>query len=702
MKKKTKSIVAIAMAAAIASSMATTTVSAFTPYYDVDTTPTYYQTASYTKNSKTYKIPQQIYMTCYNSGYGARIAKAQATVDAAVGLLGNITYDTLSVPAPTFNGIQLYFAPTKYDHLIKANAEGGATILTFNSEANLKSAMSKIKTEEQSIMNAALLPYRNYIDTLISNGAYTRVNQGDDDTVKAAKLSNAAILSAIKNALTYTYTDTDLFSGDVTGQAKTFQIAYLSEATVGNSSTQTVVSNDEEFTNFPRLVNGGVTLDWNAVHHLDIFNNSNNSWWFALKDGNTLNNDYYWLNGMMIPDFGDTISFDAYANTYWAQYGAATTGGNTNPSPTDPSYDRAYYYNTSFNYVSDNTYAVTDGYNTYYYPNIAYAKAAIAANPGSYIANITKSTHSEYARYFCFLNGFYYGNANTSAYPSDTIWMSDNNSTTTVKPIVDTSINYYVHEGNVYSSTGSLIGNAASRGYSRNNTWFCTSDGMFYAGPQNGKSGYYVTLNDGYNIDMSDPSYQYWMYQIMALRQQIAAMEKNDNTNSKPAEKPATSSSTSSSSSSTKEEIIIADNDTGIITATELAALRANGETIEFDSNHKAVKWTIAGENVKTAKDTNLRVTFGQDNIPEVLRKAVMTDVAASSRVTIGENVRWGINASVTIKYKAERANFIAKMYRYDTSTSTLILVNTATVGNNGYVTFNNIDRGGDYLITLQ
>ncbi len=693
--RKTKSIVAVAMAAAIASSMATTTVSAFTPYYDVDISTPYGQTDTYYNSNSTHKIPQQIYMTCYNSGYASRQAKAQAAIDAATGLIGNIDNSTIGLPALSFTGIQLYFAPTKYDYLIKANAEGGATVLTFNSENNLKSAMTKIKTEEQSIMNAALLPYRNYIDTIISNGAYTRVNQGDADNVKAAKLSNAAILSAIKNTLTYTYVDTDLFSGDVTGKVKTYQIAYLSEATVGNSSIQTVVSNDEEFTNFPRLIDGGMTLDWGSVHHLDIFNNSNNSWWFALKDGNTLNNDYYWLNGMMIPDFGDTISFDAYANTYWAQYGAATTSGG---GTTTPDYNREYYYNRAYNYVSDNIYAVTDGYRLYYYPNIAYAKAAIAATPGSYISNITKSTHSEYARYFCFYNGIYYGSNTNSPYPSDTVWMSNADGTNgNYNPVMDTTINYYVHEGKVYSSNGTLIGNAASRGYSRNSTWFCTSDGQFYSSPQNGKSGYYVTLNDGYNIDMSDPSYQYWMFQIQALRQQIDDLENDKNTNTKPsANKP------SASSSSSKEEIIIDSDDTGIISAAELAELRANGETIEFTSNHKAVKWTIAGENVKTAKDVNLRVTFGQDNIPEVLRKAVMKDVAASSRITIGENVKWGVNAAITIKYNENKANFIAKLYRYDTSTSTLILVNTATVGNSGYVTFNNLDHGGDYFVTLQ
>ena len=111
-------------------------------------------------------------MTDYTSGVTARQAKTQMAVTAASSLLANVDATTLSLPSPSFSTLSISLAPTKYDHLISANAENGATVLTFNSESALKSAMAKIKAEEQSIINSALLPYQNYINTLITNGAY--------------------------------------------------------------------------------------------------------------------------------------------------------------------------------------------------------------------------------------------------------------------------------------------------------------------------------------------------------------------------------------------------------------------------------------------------------------------------------------------------------------------------------------------------
>lgn len=691
--KKTKSMAAIAMAAAIMSTMMTTVVSADTTYYD-SYSQTYYSAASNNIN----KIPNMIYMTNYTSGGAERLAKASASVTAAEGLLANIEYAALGLPAPAFTGISLGFAPTKYDYLIKANAENGATVLTFNSEANLKSAMTKIKTEEQTIMDNALLPYRNYIDNLISNGAYTRVANGDSADVKAAKLSNAALLSAAKNTLTYTYVDTDLFSGDVTGKTKTYQIAYLSEASIGNSCTQTVVSNDEEFTNFPRLIIDGQLLEWRNVHHLDLFNNSNNSWWFALKDGNTLNNDYYWLKGMMIPDFDETISFDAYAGNEWNQYGEASNSNNNNNTD-DEDDTNSYYYNASYNYVSDNVYAVSDGRSVYYYPNIAYAKAAMTANKEWYITNVTKSTHDDYVRFFCFRNGLYYSTINESPYPENTYYMKDAYGTENTPS--NTEMNYYFNDGNVYDKYGKLIGTAASRGYTSTNTWFCATDGRFYPTALTGKTGYYVSASNSSNtIDKNDPYYQYWMLRIEALMKELSNKNNTSNNTNNNSNNNNSSSNNSSSSNSNKNETTADNETTTSISASKLAALRASGDTIKIKPVPSAT-WTICGDNVTTPRDINLKITYNTSNIPSALKSAVLKDATSSVALTVGENLAWGTHASLTVKFKADRANFIAKLYRYNTATGTLELINTSTIGNSGYVTFNNINHGGEYFITL-
>lgn len=715
--KKTKSIAAIAMAAMLAASVATTTVTA------VDTTYVSGLLTAQTLMASTgsYSIPTKIFMTEYMSGNASRTAKANATINAAKSLLASVKYTELSLPnGPSFDSVSLMVGSTKYDYLIKANAENGATVLTFDSESNLKSAMSKIRTEEQTIMNAALLPYRNYIDAIISNGAYTKANANDSADVKAIKVSNAALLNAAKNMLAYTYTDADLFSGDVTGKAKTYQIGYLSAATIGTSSAQTVVSNDEEFTNFPKLILNSQTIDWGDVHHLDVFNNSNNSWWFALKDGNTLNNDYYWLKGMMIPDFADTISFDAYAGTEWQQFNKTPNGsgsnnnsggnnngnsGNNGGSGNTAEYNGAsYYYNTAYNYVSGVIYSVTDGYNTFYYPNYAYARAAIAADSSRYLLSSYTSSHSSYMRYFSFIDGCYYASAAQSPYPYNTVYMRDDSSTTTTPSASDMS--YYFNNGNVYDKNNNLIGNAASRGYSSTATWFCTTDGRFYSAPIMGKAGYYVSSNDSGTVDMNDPYYQYWTEKLAELRnnsnKNTGSNSNKNNSSSSDKNKNNNKNNSTSTTNKTYDEEIIADDDitSTSISATALAALRASGDTVSVKPL-KSATWTISGENVTTPHDINLKITYKTNNIPAALKKAARKDCPYSLTMTIGENLKWGTNATLSIKFKKERANFIAKLYRYDTATSTLVLVNTSTVGNTGKVSFNNVDRGGEYYITL-
>lgn len=738
MKKGTKTITAIAAAVALSASIAAMPVSADNYYYN----PGYSYSQTSTASTSAYRIPNMLYMTEYTSGMAARQAKANAVVSAAQGLLDKVTVTNLGgATKPSFNTMSLYFAPTRYDYLIKANAENGATVLTFNSQSALTSAMTKIKTEEQTIMNNALQPYKNYIDSIINSGIYTRVNNGDSDDAKAEKLSNAAILNAVKSTLTYTYTDTDLFSGDVTGKTKTYQIAYLSEASIGNSSTQTVVSNDEEFTRFPRLILNGQTVSWDSVHHLDVFNNSNNSWWFALKDGNTLNNDYYWLGGMMIPDFNNTISFDAYAGRDWAQYGASPTSSSNN-NGTNDNVNRGYYYNTAYNYPSDYVYQVTNGVSTVYYPNVDYAQAACAANKGSYISSVYNSNHNSSAMYFCFADGNYYASSNQSRYPADTVLMSTNSSSSYGSYYINNGSvydgsgkiigkasdrgyntyttwfctdngwfysapmsglngyyvpasslsygNYYISNGYIYDGNGNKVGTPASQGYNTYATWFCTDDGKFYNAPQNGKRGYSVSASSASLVDTSDPYYQYWTMRVEQLKKEQA--EKTDNKN--------TSSSSTSNKTTSSEEIKAADNSL-FVSAEELAAIRASGETLTVNYT-KSIKWTFSGENVKTPKDINCRVTYNTKNVPKALLSAIKTDeVTNVYQMTISENLAFGSNASLQIKFNEKKANFIAKLYRYDSATGSLIYINTATVGNSGYTTFNNLDHGGDFVVTL-
>jgi hypothetical protein len=570
-------------------------------------------------------MPKQIYMTNYRSGPEQRQSRLEAQVAMAETMLKNIDTSVAVVPAaaPSFGAIIPVIGETKYDKLLGSPYCDNGVILTFNSSGNLMSGMGKIKAEEQRIMNEALAPYKGYIESVISAGTFTSVQSTDDAETKMKKQLNMNVLNTAKSQLAYNYTDNDLFYGDATGTTKTYQIASLAESTIGNDYVikRTVISNSNEFYNFPRMQDGsGGYIDWSTVNHLNVEGNSNTSWWYTVSDGATLNNDQYWLAGMMIPNFLSNIAYDAYAGTSWKQYGSfetdqqPTTDPGTTTTPTDPGQTTPvgpgtttgvpasdYYYNSSLNKGSENIYAISNGTYTFYYPNLDYAKAAIAAKPGFgitdiktvtldknkpffcfrsgtyssavkesaypeataymeiadsgsgsgsgssstvkeddyyynsayntasnsvyqvtngtysfyypnqqyanaavnmmpgfYIKNVisvgTNSSYSSYysyynngysiySPYFCFRTGNYYSSPSASPYPQDTYLMTGSSST---------SGNYSYNNGNVYDNTGRIVGTASQRGYSNNATWFCTTTGYFYSGPQSNLSGYYV------------------------------------------------------------------------------------------------------------------------------------------------------------------------------------------------------------------
>lgn len=346
--------------------------------------------------------------------------------------------------------------------------------------------------------------------------------------------------------------------------------------------------------------------------------------------------------------------------------------------------------------------------------------------------------------YFCFIDGNYYANSNQSRYPTDTVLMSTNGSSSYGSYYINngsvydgsgkligkasdrgyssnatwfctdngwfyaspmtglngyyvpasslSSGNYYISNGYVYDGNGKPVSNAASMGYSSNSTWFCTDDGRFYSSAQSGKRGYYVSTTDTNNVDLNDPYYKYWTLKLQQLQ--------NEQSGTTTTTKPSTTTTTKPSQTVTSATTISGD-DSVFVSAETMAALRASGDKLTVTPK-KNVKWEISGENVKTPRDINLRVTYNTKNIPDQLKAALKSDeVVATSTMTIGENLTFGANATLTLKFNEKRANYIAKLYRYDTSTNSLIFVNTATIGNSGYVTFNNIDHGGDYIITL-
>jgi hypothetical protein len=97
----------------------------------------------------------------------------------------------------------------------------------------------------------------------------------------------------------------------------------------------------------------------------------------------------------------------------------------------------------------------------------------------------------------------------------------------------------------------------------------------------------------------------------------------------------------------------------------------------------------------------NLSIEYHGNKIPATARQSVTPNGATVMEVAISDNRELGVSASVSIRFGADRAGFIGTLYRHDPATSSLTVVNRATVGNNGDLAFNNITHGGDFLIVF-
>lgn len=738
---KVKRIAALALAAIIASSSIGVTASAadiwyndgewniFDDWWTVNTPSNPSSTDQTSLNS----IPRKLYVTNYTSGADKRTERAKNCITKAESYLnqvvdptqirtevdyGFITYGDNDENRLSFDSITLKFGTTNYDDLAKADAEDGSVILTFNSQKNIDSAIKKIVAEEQTLLDSALKPYVTYINTLIKDGSYTKISTEDSTSAKAIKTANEGYMKKALAALTYSYDEYELFNSE-TDDDSLYQTIHLTFSSTG-STKSAKISNEDDLYDFPRFVIDGNTIEWSDIEYVDITTKANNSWWFALKDGSTLGRahynaitrDYYWLKGMMVPNYTPVIAFGADYRD-WQPYETVSTSSSGNDDWNDDDDNNnnngniKIYYNTRYHYTSEFVYAVTNGTKTIYYPNQDYADAACAL--GNYRINgTTASKHSKTNLYFCFVNGQYYTSASASPYPNQTalMQMSDESSSNTIKEY------YYIHEGNVYDYNGKKLGTIADRGFSSSKTWFNINTGTFYASPVANAVGFYVSTSNTDNVSPFDPYFEYWTAKLEELKKEIEEKLKELEDIEKRIEDAKKQEENNKSTSKTDNTT---DNaNTGIssyyktskssilyITGAELADIRENYEVAYLKSSNAL--WTIRGKDVKTAKAANLRILFKTNNIPDNIRlkMAKRDDVAATSKLTIGENVKWRFTASVRIKYKSKYANYRASLYRYDSKTGSLIFVDDATVNSKGYVTFDNINHGGDYLVTF-
>lgn len=139
-------------------------------------------------------------------------------------------------------------------------------------------------------------------------------------------------------------------------------------------------------------------------------------------------------------------------------------------------------------------------------------------------------------------------------------------------------------------------------------------------------------------------------------------------------------------------------SNTSTLPAEALKTAKNEKTDLNITINNKT-QWYVKSENIERSVATDIGViTNTLNNIPKTVRDTV-TSTKGKTGISIGKNTGWAFSASLKLDLTKTYVDYTAKIYRYDTSTNTLVLVSTNKVRNDGSLTINNINHGGDYII---
>ena len=319
-----------------------------------------------------------------------------------------------------------------------------------------------------------------------------------------------------------------------------------------------------------------------------------------------------------------------------------------------------------------------------------------------------KEPYSSSKAYFNPVNGEYISNSvyTSSNYPH-AVYITGTDTTR------DETAIYKV--GNLYYYTWTSAYNAANgdttkvewiRDYSSTGAYFSRITGYFYStyeaavSASNGYSSYVIAVGGtGYYYD--DPYYYYYL---------LRAQQGNSSSSSSNLGGSSVKIGNKSGWSNVRASIRSASTGTTLnvnmgsetsIPEEILSALDGKNVTVNFTLSNGSVI-SFNGLNISTPKDVYVKVSYNTTNIPSALvKKAKSINKAVSSAQVSVTNNTFGGSGSLTVKFGTNRANFTAKLYRYNSSKNSLQLIDTSTVASTGRVTFNKVTQGGDYVIVL-
>lgn len=397
-----------------------------------------------------------------------------------------------------------------------------------------------------------------------------------------------------------------------------------------------------------------------------------------------------------------TTSSDAV--TPGTDSGSTTTPTYTTPAPAyQTASDKVYYSILTWMYYPNlSALQSVEGSHTYYSyttPSVPYSATNCYFNPhtGTYSSNSSaadsykvtgsaSTTTDETAVYL--VNGLYYASYTTA-------YNAANKDTSKIKYIRD----YTTRPSNYFSQTTGLFYTTYQLALtaSNNNTARVI---VFNNAPTYGN--YYDYLygyiyNGGYGFNYNDPYYYYWLNTYGGG----SSSSKDTTTAAVGNRKGWTSIASYLQKANTGSSVTVDMNEETTIPDSVMSAIKGRNIDVTFVLEN-GVTYAVNGRDVTTAKDVEITTKYNTKNISSSLVKAACkkNSAVSSAQVSIDEG-SLGFTADVTVKFAAKRAGYSAKLYRYNPSRNSLVLVDTATVKSTGKCTFNNVTKGGDFVIVL-
>lgn len=278
--------------------------------------------------------------------------------------------------------------------------------------------------------------------------------------------------------------------------------------------------------------------------------------------------------------------------------------------------------------------------------------------------------------------------------------------------------------GNTYYPTLSSALSAAANNYSLitkiydysrpQTNYFSKTTGRYYATyadalKASGNSSANVYTFSYYSNDYyygsdyyyGDPYYYYWLDR-QKNKDDTTTSSKNDTTTATSGNRKGwTAIAKYFSSLKNGSSVSVSMNYETIIPSAVTSAIKGKNVTVKFVLKNGVV-FTVNGKDISAASDVNIDTAYNTNMIPTKLVKAAYkkNKAVSSAQITISGG-NFGFDADVTVKFATKRAGCTAKLYRYNSSRDTLSLVDTATVQSNGKCTFDGVDKGGNFVITL-